>query len=110
MGPLQEGGAIVIQSSLLTFEDIIPQEQHKSHQVPEKEELTVKLSTEALSAIKNEESRNKELGKLRKRCEDFRTLIKTSTNGREIIFAVKYVESLRPQIERMEREVKNGGD
>ena len=105
MGPLQEGGSIVIQSSLLAFEEGIPQEQHRSHQFPRKEELTVKLSTGDLSAVKNEDPRIKELGKLKKRMDDFRNLIRTSKNGREIIFAVKYIESLRPEIERMEREV-----
>ena len=37
--------------------------------------------------------------------DDFRNLIRTSKNGREIIFAVKYIESLRPEIKRLEREV-----
>ena len=95
----------MIQSSLLAFEEGIPQEQHRSHQFPRKEELTVKLSTGDLSAVKNEDPRIKELGKLKKRMDDFRNLIRTSKNGREIIFAVKYVESRMPELERMEREV-----
>ncbi len=95
----------MIQSSLLAFEECIPQEQHRSRQVHQKEELTVKISTEALIALKNEDSSIKELRKLKKRMDDFRNLIRTSKNGREIIFAVKYIESLRPEIERLEREV-----
>ena len=95
----------MIQSSLLAFEECIPQEQHRSRQVHQKEELTVKISTEALIALKNEDSSIKELRKLKKRMDDFRNLIRTSKNGREIIFAVKYVESRMPELERMEREV-----
>ena len=32
-------------------------------------------------------------------------VLRTSDNGREIIFAAKYIESLKPEIERLEREV-----
>ena len=95
----------MIQSSLLAFEKTILQEQRKSHQVSQKEELTVKISAESLSAIKSEDARIKELRKLKKRVDDFRNLIRTSENGREIIFAVKYIESLKTEIERLEREV-----
>ena len=95
----------MIQSSLLAFEETILQEQRKSHQISQKEELTVKISAESLSAIKNEDARIKELRKLKKRVDDFRNLIRTSKNGREIIFAVKYIESLKTEIERLEREV-----
>ena len=95
----------MIQSSLLAFEETILQEQRKSHQVSQKEELTVKISAESLSSIKNEDARIKELRKLKKMVDDFRNLIRTSKNGREIIFAVKYIESLKTEIERLEREV-----
>ena len=91
----------MIQSSLLAFEEIIPQEQH----VDQKEELTVKLSSESLASIRKGESRIRELSKLKKLRDQYLETAKTSVNYREVIFAVKFAESLRPQIERLEREV-----
>ena len=65
----------------------------------------VKLSPEDLSSLKNQETIRKELSKLKKLRDQYLKIKRTSTNPRELVFAVKFVESLRPQIERLEREV-----
>ncbi|MGC8618689.1 MAG: hypothetical protein ACP5UZ_08170 [Thermoplasmata archaeon] len=95
----------MIQPSLLTFAKIIPQKKHKLRSVLEKEELTVKLSSESPTSNGKGDSSIRELGKLKKLRDQYLETAKTSTNPREIIFAVKFVESLGPQIERLEREV-----
>ena len=68
------------------------------------EELTVGPQ-ETKDPPRNEDMKKRELGKLKKIYVDYLDIIKTSTNGRDIRFAVKLVESWRPLIERLEREV-----
>ncbi len=96
-----------MQSILSDFleEAIIPQKEHKSRRVSQKEELTVELSPEASIPIRNEEMSKRELGKLKKLRDQYLQTAKSSKSPREIIFAVKFVRSLEPQIERLEREV-----
>ncbi len=91
-----------IQLSLL---EIPSPKQLKSAQIKPKEESVVKLSPEDLSSLKNQETIRKELSKLKKLRDQYLKIKRTSTNPRELVFAVKFVESLRPQIERLEREV-----
>ena len=97
----------MMQSILSDFieETTIPQKQHESHWVSQKEELTMELSSEAPSSARNEEMSKRELGKLKKLRDQYLQTAKSSKSPREIIFAVKFVRSLEPQIERLEREV-----
>ena len=97
----------VSNSIHLSLLEIPSPKQLKSAQIKPKEESVVKLSPEDLSSLRNQETARKELGKLKKLRDQYLKTMKTSKNHREIIFAVKFAESLRPQIERMEREVKN---
>lgn len=91
----------MMQSVLLDFrgDEITPQVHHESQHVPQKEELTVELSSEDL--------RINQLTGLRKIYEDYREIIKKSVNGREVIFAVKFTDSLKAEIKRLEREVSH---
>ena len=82
--------------------EIIPQKQRKSHHVPQKEVLTVKLSPEIANNVMKDDLRKRELDKLKKLRNQYLGVAKSSKNPREIIFAVKLVESLGPQIEQLE--------
>jgi hypothetical protein len=92
------------QSSLLAFGDILHIKQQVPHYLSHKEELTVKIPSEARVSA-SEEGTKRELVKLRKLRDQYLRVKRTSTNPRELIFALKFVESLEQQIERMEREV-----
>ncbi len=95
----------MIQSSLLAFEETVPKKQDNPHSAPNKEELTVELSPEASDSLRNEEIKQKELSKLKKLRDQYLQIEKKSKNPGEIIFAVKFIESLKPVIERLERGV-----
>ena len=88
--------------------EIIPQKQRKSHHVPQKEALTVKLPPEIANSVMNDDLRKRELDKLKKIRNQYLDIAKSSKNPREIVFAVKLVESLKHEIERLED--KQNGD
>ena len=98
---MQSGVSNSIQLSLL---EIPSPKQLKSAQIRLKEESVAKLSPEDLSSLRNQETARKELGKLKKLRDQYLKTMKTSKNHREVIFAVKFVESLRAEIDRLERE------
>ncbi len=111
----RKGEPMMQQHSLLEFKplmmpeqveskqkEIIPQKQRKSHHVPQKEVLAVKLSPEIENSVTNDDLRKRELDKLKKLRNQYLGVAKSSKNPREIVFAVKLVESLGPQIEQLE--------
>ena len=87
---------------------IIPQKQRKSHHVLQKEVLTVKPPPEIANSVMNDDLRKRELDKLKKIRNQYLDIAKLSKNPREIVFAVKLVESLKHEIERLED--KQNGD
>ena len=86
-------------------EEITLKKPKKGRKSSTKGNAAVKSSSEESNAPRDQETARKELGKLKKLRDQYLETAKTSINPREIIFAVKFAESLRPQIERMEREV-----
>ncbi len=89
----------MIQSSLLTFEDLATKKQGKTHNVSQIEVLTAEISPEASNSLRNEDIRRKEVNRLRKLRDQYVEVARKSTDGREARFAAMFVESLRPILE-----------
>lgn len=71
-----------------------------------KEELTVELSSEILSSVRNEEIARKELTKLRKIYErNLKRMRAEDTDLKDIRVLKMHCDSLKVEIERLERKV-----